>query len=371
MNNRQHYIDWIRVIAFGLLIFYHSGMFFVSWGWHVKNNVIANDFKIWMGFINPWRLSLLFFISGVGVSFAMKSRTGLQFMGERTKRLLLPLIFGMFVIVPPQIYYERLQTNAFSGNYAAFYPSVFEFVSYPKGSFSWHHLWFVAYLWVFSILATPLFLWIRSASIRFFNSENPKYNFLKIVLLTFPLSLTYWTLKQHWEITHNLTSDWYNFTLSFLFFIYGYIIGNQSFIWNTIEKYRKVFLSISLFLILFSKTYDAVFGAIPEDGVGILILNGILKMLSVWFMILAICGFAKHHLNFENRFVTYANQAVYPFYILHQTITVTIGFYIADWQMGVIPKFLILVIGTFGFSFLIYHFIIKPFKPIRLLFGVK
>lgn len=371
MKNRQYYIDWIRVIAFGLLIFYHSGMFFVSWGWHVKNNVLADGFKIWMGIINPWRLSLLFFVSGVGVSFAMKSRSGAQFIGERTKRLLLPLAFGMFVIVPPQIYFERLQTHAFLGSYAEFYPSVFQFIAYPKGSFSWHHLWFVAYLWVYSIIATPLFLWLRKSPIYQFESEKAKANFLKIILFVLPLAATYWLLKQHWPITHNLTADWYNFVLSFLFFIYGYILGSQLVVWDLLEKYRIYFIAIAIFLMAFSKSYDALFGAIPEDGIGILIFNGILKMLFIWCTILGTCGFAKHYLNFENRFVKYANQAVYPFYILHQTIIVTIGFYIADWQMGVIPKFAILVIGTFGFSFLIYHFIIRPFKPIRLLFGVK
>ncbi len=369
MKNRQHYIDWIRVIAFGILIFYHSGMFFVSWDWHVKNNVIANGFKIWMEFFNTWRLSLLFFISGVGVSFAMKSRTSLQFIRERTKRLLLPLAFGMFVIVPPQIYFERLQTHVFTGSYAEFYPSVFEFVAYPEGSFSWHHLWFVAYLWVFSILLTPLFVWIRKRNIQLLTPENT--TFIKLILLIIPLALTYIFLRQDWPTTHNLTADWYNFTISLLFFIYGYIVSNQNFTWNIIEQKRKLFLFLSLHIIVFSKTYDAVFGAIPEDGIWILILNGFLKMTHIWCMILAICGFAKHYLNYRNRFVEYANQAVYPFYILHQTITITIGFYIADLDIDVISKFIILITGTFGVAFIIYHFLIRPFSSMRMLFGLK
>ncbi|WP_064198255.1 MULTISPECIES: acyltransferase family protein [Emticicia] len=369
MKKRQYYLDWIRVIAFGLLIFYHSGMFFVDWGWHVKNNVIANGFKIWMEVINPWRLSLLFFISGVGVSFAMKSRTSKQFIGERTKRLLLPLIFGMFVIVPPQIYFERLQSQAFEGSYWSFYPSVFAFVPYPEGSFSWHHLWFVAYLWVFSLLATPFFTWIKAKNLRFFSSDSNA--FLRLILLIIPLAATYFLLRKSWPVTHNLTSDWYNFTLSLLFFINGYLLGREAKVWDTIEKNRKIFLFIAIFIILLSKTYDALFGALPENTWKILLLNSILKMTHIWFMILAIAGFAKHYLNFSNSFVSYANEAVYPFYILHQTITVSIGFYMADWPMSVIPKFFILVLGTFGGSFMIYHFLIKPFSLTRILFGLK
>jgi glucans biosynthesis protein C len=85
-KNRQFYLDWIRVLAFGILIFYHSGMFFVPWEFHFKNNEIIDWIKYPMLFFNQWRLSLLFFISGVGISFALKSRTGWQFIRERNKR---------------------------------------------------------------------------------------------------------------------------------------------------------------------------------------------------------------------------------------------------------------------------------------------
>lgn len=370
MKHRKYYIDWIRVIAFGILIFYHSGMFFVNWGWLVRNNIIANGFQIWMNLINPWRLPLLFFISGVGVSFALKSRTGLQFVGERTKRLLLPLIFGIFVVVPPQIYFERLQTHAFSGNYATFYASIFEFFICPKGGLNWQHLWFVAYLWVFSLIIMPLFLWLRKNSFRLFDLQKSRISLIKILLFTLPLSITYWTLKQKWDIKLNLTSDWYNFTLSLLFFIYGYIIANQPFSWEVIEKYRKVFLSIGVLIIIFTKAYNMTFGCPVEDCPIVVLLNGTLRMSSVWCTILAICGFAKHYLNFTNNFVQYANQVVYPFYILHQTITVTIGYYIADLSISVSSKFVILVVGTFGFTFLIFHFLIQPFQVMRLLFGM-
>jgi glucans biosynthesis protein C len=371
MKSRQYFLDWIRVIAFGILIFYHSGMFFVSWGWHVKNNEIVNGHKIWMELVNPWRLSLLFFISGVGVSFAMKSRTAIAFISERNRRLLIPLIFGMLVIVPPQIYFERLQSHQNVGSYADFYPSVFSFIPYPEGNLSWNHLWFVVYLWVYSLVATPIFVWLRKQNFTIFNESPNKKDYYKLFIFILPLALTYWLLKPHWKITHNLTSDWYNLTISFLFFMYGYFLGTQNAVWENVEKHRKYLLFIPVFLMISSKTYDAVFGAIPENAQWILILNGILKTTIVWCVILGICGFAKHHLNFNNSFVNYANKAVYPFYILHQTITVTLGFYLAESPMNANLKFLILVLGTFGFSWLIYHFLIRPFGVMKLLFGVK
>jgi fucose 4-O-acetylase-like acetyltransferase len=118
--------------------------------------------EIPMEWLHLWRLPLLFFISGVGVSFAMKSKTASAFIGERSKRLLIPLLFGVLVIVPPQVYFERLQRHQFEGSYWAFYPKIFEFQGYPEGNSSWHHLWFIVYLWVFSVLATPLFVLLKN-----------------------------------------------------------------------------------------------------------------------------------------------------------------------------------------------------------------
>lgn len=370
---RQYYIDWIRVLAFCILIFFHSGMFFVSWGWHVKNNEVNYIMEYPMEWLHLWRLPLLFFISGVGVSFAMKSRTGWQFIGERTKRLLLPLVFGMFVIVPPQIYFERLQSGQFNGSYLDFYPNVFNFIPYPKGDFSWHHLWFVAYLWVFSLLCTPLFLWLKSDNAKKIIAvvKAAFTNIWGVLLLSVIPMILYWTLRDRWPVSNNLISDWYNFTLSLTIFIYGYLIGTNQKIWDLVEKYRISLISVGTFIIVFRISFDAIFGSIPDDLPYMPFINGVLTMVSLWTTILGICGFAKHYLNFKNSFLTYSTEAVYPFYILHQTITVAIGFHIADWDLNVWLKLSILVLGTFGFSLFIYHFLIRPFNFTRLLFGVK
>jgi len=372
-SKRQYYIDWIRVLAFCILIFFHSGMFFVSWGWHVKNNVINHTMEYPMEWLHLWRLPLLFFISGVGVSFAMKSRTGWQFIGERTKRLLLPLVFGMFIIVPPQIYFERLQRGQFNGSYLDFYHNVLQFIPYPKGDFSWHHLWFVAYLWIFSLLATPLFLWLKSDNAKKIVAAVKKQfsNLWGLLLLSVIPMIIYWTLKAKWPVENNLISDWYNFTLSFTIFVYGYLIGTNQKVWDVMEKYRVPLAVVGTFICISRISFDALVGSIPEDLPFMSLINGFLTIISLWTTILAICGFAKHYLNFKNSFLTYSTEAVYPFYILHQTITVAIGFHIADWDLNVWLKLLILSLGTFAFSLFIYHFLIRPFNFMRLLFGLK
>ncbi len=167
-TSRRYDLDWLRVICIIILLYYHVGMIYVPWGWHIKSAEKSEVMRWIMIWLHYWRMPLLFFISGAGTYFALRKRTYGNYTRERVKRLFLPLVFGMFVIVPPQIYYERISNGIHFANYADFYPSVFDFVPYPEGSFSWHHLWFVAYLFLFSLISIPLFRWLNGArGIRF------------------------------------------------------------------------------------------------------------------------------------------------------------------------------------------------------------
>jgi glucans biosynthesis protein C len=373
-SSRQYYIDWIRVIVFGVLILYHTGMFFVSWGFHLKNNEIVPGIEPFMLFFNHWRLPLLFFISGVGVSFALKSRTTGQFVLERTKRLLIPLIVGMFVIVPPQIFFERLQLEQFSGSFFSFYPKVLEFQSYPVGNFSWHHLWFLIYLFVYCLICVPLFQWLRTdKGKKFLDSlSNITVKPFTILLYAIPLMITFWFMEPRYPVTHNLVFDWYNHAFSILLFIFGYVLGSRLETWEMLEIHRKKYLllTILLFTALYLFVYTPVI-FLPLSTFSWLIVMGFLRMLVAWSIILTICGYFKHYLNKSNTFISYATEAVLPYYILHQTIIISIGYYIADWQVFWGIKFLLLAVATFGGSAIIYHFLIRPFNFIRFFFGLK
>ncbi|KXK28908.1 MAG: acyltransferase [Bacteroidetes bacterium OLB12] len=158
---RRYSLDWLRVIAFSLLIFYHVGMFFVPWDFHIKNNTIYPDIRWPMLFLNQWRLPLLFVISGMSTWFALSKRSGLQFVGERTTRLLIPLLAGMILIVPPQVYFERLAKAQVTGGFLDYWPVHAFSGVYPEGNLSWHHLWFLPYLLIFSLLLLPVFLYLR------------------------------------------------------------------------------------------------------------------------------------------------------------------------------------------------------------------
>lgn len=375
-TKRLYYIDWLRVIAFALLILFHTGMFFVPWNFHIKNNEISELFELWMTPLNQFRLPLLFMISGMGVYFAFSHRKVSGFIKERSTRLLLPLVFGMLVIIPPQIYFERLTQNVHFENYFDFWKTVFNFVPYPEGgSLSWHHLWYIIYIFVFSLIAIPL--------LKFLNGENSLN--LKTKLLNFfskpgliylsglPLLFVFYSLAPFFPTTHGLFDDWYNFTYSFTFFIYGIIIISTEGMLDIIERQRKLSLKIALvpFAFLWLFVWGPTFYIMNEETTAFFFFYGFLRTTFVICWLLTILGYSRILLNKTNKLLQYANEAVYPFYILHQTIMMIFGYYILQLPLGIFPKFIFVVIVTFGGSFIVYEFFIKRFNVTRVLFGMK
>ena len=146
MGKRLHYIDWLRVLAFLMLILFHCAVPFVEhYTWEINNKETSSWVTRVVWWTHQWRLPLLFFIAGVGVRFSLKRRSVLAFLGERTLRLLIPLTFAIFFITPFQVYFEWLQKGRISSTFLEFYPQVYEIVPYPNGAFTWSHMWFVAY----------------------------------------------------------------------------------------------------------------------------------------------------------------------------------------------------------------------------------
>ncbi|MBM3149512.1 MAG: acyltransferase, partial [Chloroflexi bacterium] len=167
-NARRYDLDWVRVIAMLMLLLFHSGRFFDFDPWHLKNVETGLAFAAYNHFFNYWGMQLFFLVAGAAVWFSLGTRKTGPFVKERVLRILVPLLFGILLVVPPQVYLERIYEGQFSGSFFQFYPHFFEGTysgSYAgSGNFSWHHLWFLAYLFTFTLLALPLFLWLRRPS---------------------------------------------------------------------------------------------------------------------------------------------------------------------------------------------------------------
>lgn len=367
---RRYDLDALRVIAFGLLIFYHIGMFFVPWEWHIKNNVIYHWIEVPMLFLNRWRMPLLFIISGMGVALSLQRRTTAAFSRERLQRLLLPLVFGILVIVPPQVYVERIAYNQFSGSYFDFLSTQAYHGEYPKGNISWHHLWFIPYILVYSFMILLLHRYFKShpnAKIFTFIQRQMAGKW-SIYTLLLPLFLMECFLDPFFPVTHALVGDWYNFTYSFTLFVYGYMfIQYQKTFFTTVQTYYKSYLytGIVCFTVFIWIVYTF------EDGYTRHYIEASFNQVNMWSWLLFLFGVAAKYLNQPNAFFAYCNTAVYPFYILHQTVIVVLAYFLIEKPWGLATKFGLLTLGTALSCWLLYDLLIKRFKLLRLAFGLK
>lgn len=367
---RRHDLDWLRVLVFMLLIFYHVGMFFVPWEFHIKNNITYKWLIYPMWFVNQWRLPILFVISGMGTHYALQKRSGSQFTLERLKRLLVPLAFGILLVIPPQVYIERIVKNQFTGSYLEFWPLNSFIGIYPYGNFSWHHLWFLPYLLIFSLVLIPAFLYLKTHPTNNFSTwiKQVVKNPVTLYMFIIPLYLTEAFMKPYFPVTHDLVNDWYTFSSSILLFFYGFLlITTKDVFWKTVENYRKLFLIIGI--TSFTGMLLAASGFRGYNNMHY--MEAFLKVISLWSWILSLFGFASKYLNKGSKLLSYANEAVYPFYILHQTVMIVIAWYLIDlnWSLGM--KAFVMIIGTFGLSWFFYEFLIRRWKYVRPLFGLK
>jgi len=222
---RRYDIDWLRVIVFGLLIFYHVGMFFVPWGWHIKNNVIYDWLRWPMLFLNQWRLPILFVISGMGTYYALSSRNLWQFNLERYLRLGIPLAVGMLLIVPPQVYIERLVNHEFTGSFIAYLQGPAYIGVYPEGNISWHHLWFLPYLFVYSFLLSPLLILLKRRKTKLVSwISSVLQKPLGFYLFVIPLYFVEVLIEPFFPVTHALVDDWFSFINYLILFFYGFVL---------------------------------------------------------------------------------------------------------------------------------------------------
>jgi glucan biosynthesis protein C len=377
LTTRQSYLDWLRIMAIiGVLVF-HSAMAFVAeWEWHIKNketSYLLMEFNFWL---SRFRMPLLFFISGTVCYFMLKNRSGASFVGLRFRRLFIPLLAGMLIIVPPQVYMERLN-QGFTGSYLDFYPTIFTTGAYPDGNLSWHHLWFILYLFIYDVLFTPLFKWLLSdKGKRIMQKLNWLASGKNIYLLIIPSVAWYSCMALDHPGTHNLVDDWNQIVYWPLFLLVGFLCIAHPLFMGSLERNRRFSLAIA-FLSIISINYIRWNGIEPWDVIpnfrGDWRTYGYLALgpVTAWAWVFTAIGYGKKYLNRPHKSLDYINQAVYPFYILHQTVIVVLVYYIVRTEESIIAKYLFTTILSFIISMIILHVFIRPYNVMRFLFGMK
>lgn len=356
MNDRRYDLDWLRIIAFGLLILYHVGMFYVDWSWHVKSSRASNAIEPIMLLASPWRLTLLFLISGVATRFMADKMSAGQLAGSRMRRLWPPLLLAVFVIVPPQSYYEVVdaieQMQDPTGLPQRLWLQNF-YLKYVTASGNWcdhegclitptyNHMWFVAYLIIYTLILVPLLPLLR---------RIPKT--ISVLIEGPGLILTPWlfmfalrtTLLPIFGESHAFWNDWYLHALYLSTFLFGFAIAKHQPFFERCADLRGIAVAIAIaawaMLIMYQNARQG--GLSPPDWLRIL-FRGV-HQLQAWAAIIAAIGFAHYYLrDADGPIRRLLAQAIFPFYLIHQTIIVVAAYYLDELRLPLAMEVALLV----------------------------
>jgi len=389
--DRLYYLDWLRVFAILSVLFFHCGKIFDYNTTVVFNTVRSPVLSAFRQFGFLWIMPLFFILSGAGVFLSLRSRGKGEFVKARIRRLLIPLIvIGTFIINPPYVYIERLFSGQAASGFIQWCPHFFDGIYGFGGNFAplgqGTHLWYLEFLFIYSLILLPLF--IRSKKLGISYLSKLSIHFEKpwaLFFLFLPISAASATFEIIGLGGVRVMGGWDPISY-LLFFSYGYLIFSNAQIRETIKKYSTIYLAVAL--ILTALYLDSHFGVnlkilgvtrhdFLENG-AILPLNHSVwiavqafRGLLAWCWIIGLLGLGRRFLNFNNKFLGYANEAVLPFYILHHTVIYIIGFFIIQWSSGVGTKFLMISIASFVAIMAIYEILVRRVSILRILFGMK
>ena len=371
---RRYDLDWVRVLAIMSVFFYHSTRFFNLGDWHVKNAVTYIGVDALERFMEIWMMPLVFLISGASIFYAMNKGGAGTFFKDKVLRLLVPLLVVVFTHASFQVYLERISHGEFNGSYWAFLPHYFEGVYLDvstTGNFAFHgmHMWYVMILFIYCLIFYPLFRWWkgsgRGALEKLGNLfASPWTLWLVLTLPIFILDLfiddTPWAAG----------SGGWGFLYYIPFLLYGFIIVSHERLQANIQRTRWSYLIAGL---IFGAAF--VFLSINASNPSIdpweNELGDPLYFLSACTLLPAFMGFAMQYLTRTTSFLKYSNEAVLPFYILHQTVLLSIGYFVVQWAIPDLAKWAIILVSSFIAIMLIYEFIVRRWNVMRFLFGMR
>jgi glucans biosynthesis protein C len=365
---RRHELDWLRVVAVLFVLFYHTGMIFNTWEWHIKNNETSTFFSYWMPFLHYFRMPLLLFISGAGTYMALGKRTPRQYITERFKRLVIPLVLGMLIVVPPMVYLEHIQEF---NSYWDVYKSFFDFIPFHKGSISWYHLWFIGHLFVYSFVAIPLLIFLRSAGSKILKDKGFHFLLRPVGILLVPATFI---LMTQLLLRPNFVRDFNGsafFAFYLCFFLFGIICYSSSNILMSIEKNRKYLLASSLLIFVLRFACHLLENNKTIDTYVVECATEITSIFVSWFWVVTIIAYGQHYLNRSNVWLGKITESAYPFYILHQPFLFVVAYYICQLPWSISAKFWSLSLLTLVVCIVFYLLFIRPFNAVRFLFGMK
>jgi len=377
---RRYDLDWIRVFVVLHLVPFHLPL---ALAMSADGGRISQAIIRFPGiFASPWHMHIMFLISGAATYYALRFRSIQGYVLNRLKRLLVPLLFCVLVIIPVHHFYWRfpplgpMVEESHYHNILTFFLKDYFRLLWSNGTFFLGNLWFVYYLFVFSLLCLPVFV--------YFESDRGRRLALKLgdifekagMVLTLGVPLAIGTALlpatkggKAWNIVNDLPSSFQYITC----FIYGYLISSDDRIWRAVERHWKVSGLASVILNVILMVSAPGRGPLKpgyEGGLGQLVAVA-LRGFSSWLWLLLILGLGRKLLNFENRFLRYMREAFYPFFIIHQPLILALGYYMRGWEVPLLIRAFSIVISTSVGTILIYDLCVRRTNVTRFLFGLR
>lgn len=358
MGERKHFLDWLRVIAFGLLILFHTGLLYASWSYNLKSPRLVPEIEWVLQTFSPWRMALLFMISGVACRFLIGKLGAGGFALDRLRRLLPVILFGMFVVIPPQTWIELVSKGVTDQGYLRFWWSSYlaadQTLVAPLGKTmpTWDHLWFLVYLLDYALLFALGFALMRGRSFR----PVPVGCLLIAPAVWLAASNVWIDVAQ--PLTHALVDDWGGHLKWTGMFAAGVLAARQPAFWDVVRDRRWAILGVAAVLLAVQFIVEGPVSAAVSG-------------LYAWAAICAVCGFARAHLDRPSALLSHLNEAVLPVYVLHQPILLLTAYCIFPLRLPLAVEGLTLAAVTVAGSLAIHETLIRPFALGRALFGLQ
>ncbi len=372
---RLHYIDWLRVLAILGVFLFHVTNVFNDQEFHIKNTETSSVVTGIQAFFFPWGMPLFFMIAGAGTWFALKRRTSREYIKERSKRLLIPFVVGSLLLSPVELYLEwshKVETGVFTGSFTQFLGSLPSGVNPRIFAVVGYHLWFLGFLFVFSLLALPLFRWVRSESGQRFVSRLALICLQRggILIFILPPLIVRLSLQPFFPYEH----DWADFFFLLSFFVIGYIVISDERFRQAVWRDWPVTLTVGIVAFLGAAGISFSTGELDIEAAPRSALD------FVWWGLVATCGWCwtafvlsigMRFLNFTNRVLRYGQEAIVPFFVVHQPVIIVIAYFVVQLDAGLVPKLFIVLLSSFIVSLGLYQLIIRHVGVLRAAFGMK
>jgi len=363
---RNNSLDWLRVLGILFVFIYHTTRLYNVEDWSVKNDVWYPSVEIWNGFATSFMMPLMFVISGASLFYALGKGGFGKFIKDKILRLLVPLFAGALTHISLQSYLWDKTHGLFGGSYFQFLPQY-----YRLGSINWlgAHLWYLLFLFLFSILLYPILRWLKS------NGSGFLYRLVGAIrrtgvlyTLTFPFLLLYLIIPSD-SLLLSDNGGW-PYIMYLWFLLLGFLLVSDEQLQDKIRRLRWVSLEVGLalvvgFLIVLSRVTNM------DEITPLLILAAVMRIFGGWICVLAFFGLGMQYLTVRTARLDYANEAVLPFYILHQTVIQAVGYFVLQWAIPDALEWMAVVAISFAIIMLLYEFLVRRFNVMRFLFGMK